>query len=227
MITSDYAEPRTIILDPVKNPSPYLRRPTVRTWDISDLNKPKVKSVQYLPTGPRSNGVDPLRNENRAVMETTVTNRPEHKGAFAQTMQGGAIFYTPDITADNPEWKEVFDLGTAAPHLGVGGENGGPSANGGWIQTSADDKTLYHATIGARPARWARTTRAPRAASSRSTSRSCWPRDRTRAARSTRSPRPQPVAPRPTARHQGHRRHQLRPDRRRPALGRAGQPGAR
>lgn len=148
MVTSDYAEPRTIILDPVKNPSPYLRRPTVRTWDISDLNKPKVTSVQYLPTGPRSNGVDPLRNENRAVMETTVTNRPENKGAFAQTMQGGAIFYTPDITAENPEWKEVFDLGTSAPELGVGGENGGPSANGGWIQTSADDTTLYHATIG-------------------------------------------------------------------------------
>ncbi|MFP5022833.1 hypothetical protein [Pseudonocardia phyllosphaerae] len=148
MVTSDYAEPRTIILDPVKNPSPYLRRPTVRTWDISDKNHPKVKAVSYLPTGPRSNGKDPLRNENRAAMETTVTNRPGHKGAFAQTMQGGAIFYTPDITVKDPVWKEVFDLGTAAPQLGAGGENGGPSANGGWLQTSPDDKTLYHATIG-------------------------------------------------------------------------------
>ncbi len=79
MVTSDYAEPRTIILDPVKAPSPYLRRPTVRTWDISDLNHPKVKAVSYLPEGPRSSATDPLHNENRAVMETTVTNLPGHK----------------------------------------------------------------------------------------------------------------------------------------------------
>ena len=148
MVTSDYAEPRAIILDPVKNPSPYLRRPTVRTWDITDKNHPKVKSVAYLPTGPRSGAKDPLRNENRAVMETTVTNQPGHKGAFAQTMQGGAIFYTPDITVPNPKWREVFDLSTSAPELSPGTENGGPSANGGWVQTSEDDKTLYHATVG-------------------------------------------------------------------------------
>lgn len=148
MVTSDYAEPRDIILDPVKNPSPYLRRPTVRTWDISDRDHPKVKSVSYLPTGPRSGPEDPLRNENRAVMETTVTNTPGNKGAFAQTMQGGAIYYTPDITAAQPEWREVFDLSTSAPEFAAPGENGGPSANGGWIQTSPDDRTLYHATIG-------------------------------------------------------------------------------
>ena len=35
-------------------------------------------------------------------METTVTNQPGHKGAFASTMQGGAIYYTPDITAEKP-----------------------------------------------------------------------------------------------------------------------------
>lgn len=151
MVTSDYAEPRTIILDPVKSPSPYLRRPTVRTWDISDLNHPQVKSVSYLPTGPRSNGQDPLHNENRAVMETTVTNLPGHKGAFAQTMQGGAIFYAPDITVPQPAWKEVFDLSTVAPQVDPGAKNGGPSANGGWLQTSPDDKTLYHAYIGRKP----------------------------------------------------------------------------
>ncbi|MEU7818917.1 hypothetical protein [Pseudonocardia sp. NPDC049154] len=152
MVTSDYAEPRTIILDPVKAPSPYLRRPTVRTWDISDLNHPKVKSVSYLPTGPRSNGQDPLHNENRAAMETTVTNLPGHKGAFAQTMQGGALFYTPDITAPEPEWKEIYDLSAAVKELDpAAGDNGGPSSNGGWLQTSPDDKTLYHAIIGRKP----------------------------------------------------------------------------
>lgn len=152
MVTSDYAEPRTIILDPVKAPSPYLRRPTVRTWDISDLNHPRVKSVSYLPTGPRSNGQDPLHNENRAAMETTVTNLPGHKGAFAQTMQGGALFYTPDITAPEPEWREIYDLSDAVKELDpAAGDNGGPSSNGGWLQTSPDDKTLYHAIIGRKP----------------------------------------------------------------------------
>ena len=82
-------------------------------------------------------------------METTVTNLPGHKGAFAQTMQGGAIYYTPDITADEPEWREVFDLtdrrtsttDPASTYYGGG-------SNGGWIQTSLDDKYLYHAVVG-------------------------------------------------------------------------------
>ncbi|WP_234027771.1 selenium-binding family protein [Pseudonocardia dioxanivorans] len=151
MVTSDYAEPRTIILDPVKAPSPYLRRPTVRTWDISDLNHPKVKSVSYLPEGPRSTDTDPLHNENRAVMETTVTNLPGHKGAFAMTMQGGAIFYTADITATNPVWREVFDNTAAMRLIDPAVTNGGPSDNGGWLQTSPDDTKLYHAVIGRKP----------------------------------------------------------------------------
>jgi hypothetical protein len=148
MVTSDYAEPRTIILDPVRSPSPYLRRPTVRTWDITDRNHPKVKAVSYLPTGPRSNATDPLHNENRAAMETTVTNLPGHKGAFAETMQGGAIFYTADITAENPVWREVFDNTAVGDQVDPGSKNFGPSDNGGWLQTSPDDRTLYHAVMG-------------------------------------------------------------------------------
>jgi hypothetical protein len=146
MVTSDYAEPRNIILDPLKNPSPYLRRPTIRTWDISDRNHPKVKSVAYLPVGPRADPKDPLHWEDRAVMETTVTNRPGHKGAFAQTMQGGAIFYTSDITESHPVWREVFDDWAADKKFDGGGS--GPGDNAGWIQTSPDDKTLYHAIVG-------------------------------------------------------------------------------
>ncbi|RJQ83743.1 hypothetical protein D5S17_00045 [Pseudonocardiaceae bacterium YIM PH 21723] len=150
MVTSDYAEPRNIILDPVKAPSPFLRRPTVRTWDISDRAHPKLLTVSTLPKGPRSQKDDPLRNENRAVMETTVTNLPDHKGAFAETMAGGAIYYTPDITAAEPQWREVFDDTAAAKKLGA---DQFPAGNdgGGWVQTSLDDKYLYHAVVG-RPA---------------------------------------------------------------------------
>jgi hypothetical protein len=149
MITSDYAEPRNIILDPVKQPSPYLRRPTIRTWDISDRNNPKLRAVSYLPDGPRANPADPLHAESRAAMENTVTNQPGHKGAFAQTMQGGAIFYTPDITAAEPHWREVFDDGTATKAFNPNAtEANGGGTNGGWVQVSPDDHYLYHAVIG-------------------------------------------------------------------------------
>ncbi|MDT7727667.1 MAG: hypothetical protein QOI21_4243 [Actinomycetota bacterium] len=148
LVTSDYAEPRNIILDPVKQPSPYLRRPTVRTWDISDRNHPKLKSVSYLPDGPRADPADPLHAESRAVMETTVTNLPGHKGAFAQTMQGGAVYYTPDITAAEPHWREVFDDGAANKAIYPNNDSNGGSSNGGWIQTSPDDKYLYRAIVG-------------------------------------------------------------------------------
>lgn len=148
LVTSDYAEPRNIILDPVKQPSPYLRRPTVRTWDISDRNNPKLRAVSYLPDGPRADFADPLYAESRAVMETTVTNLPHHKGAFAQTMQGGAVFYTPDITAKEPRWTQVFDDGAASKAIYPGNDSIGASSNGGWIQTSPDDRFLYRAITG-------------------------------------------------------------------------------
>jgi hypothetical protein len=150
MVTSDYAEPRNIILDPVKAPSPNLRRTTLRTWDISDPDHPKVRSVKYMPLGPRSGAADPLHNENKATMETTVTNQPGHRGAFTMSMQGGAIFYTPDITAKDPVWREVYDLTAAVRKLDPAATSGA-GLNGGWLQTSPDDKTLYHAVMGRQP----------------------------------------------------------------------------
>jgi hypothetical protein len=147
MVTSDYAEPRNIILDPIKAPSAFLRRSSIRTWDISDLNHPRVKSVSFLQPGPRAVGSDPLHWENRAIMETTVTNRPGHKGAFAQSMQGGAVYYAPDITAAHPQWREVLDDWAGDKMLQPGG-GVGAGDNAGWIQTSPDDKTVYHAIVG-------------------------------------------------------------------------------
>src|SRR6478735_2330723 len=147
LITSDYNEPRNIILNPVQAPSSYLRRPTVRTWDISDLDHPTLKSVSFLPDGPRVGRV-PHHEEPRAAMETTVTNLPEHKGAFASTMQGGAIYYAPDITAKQPKWREVFDLTTANKKADPSRNPYGGGSNGAWIQTSLDDKYLYHAVAG-------------------------------------------------------------------------------
>ena len=148
MVTSDFIEPRTVILDPVKPPSPYLYRRTVRTWDISDRNQPTVRSVSYLPDRPGSDAMDPLYRASSGAMETTVTNLPDHKGAFAQTMKGGAIFYTPDMTAADPQWRQVFDDGAANKHYNPSSDSNGAGTNGGWIQTSPDDRYLYHTMIG-------------------------------------------------------------------------------
>jgi hypothetical protein len=150
MITSDYAEPRDIILDPVKPPNPYVGRDTVRIWDIADRNVPRVVSVGTLPDGPRVER-NPAHEEPQAVMETTVTNLPEHRGAFAETMCGGAIYYTPDLTAADPQWREVFDDSTAARRLDPTGSELGGCDGGGWVQTSLDDRYLYHAVTGRQP----------------------------------------------------------------------------
>jgi hypothetical protein len=150
LVTSDYNEPRNIILNPVQAPSSYLRRPTVRTWDISNLDEPRLKSVSFLPDGPRVGKV-PHHEEPRAAMETTVTNLPKHRGAFASTMQGGAIYYAPDITAKRPKWREVFDLTTANKQADPSRNPYGGGSNGAWIQTSLDDKYLYHAVAGRQP----------------------------------------------------------------------------
>jgi hypothetical protein len=149
MVTSDYAEPRDIILDPVKPPSPYVGRNTVRTWDITNRNAPRLASVATLPDGPRTD-LNPYHAEDNAVMETTVTNLPNHRGAFVETMCGGVVYYTPDITRPNPAWKEVFDDTTAARAADAGAGDAGCDG-GGWLQTSLDDHYLYHAVIGRAP----------------------------------------------------------------------------
>jgi hypothetical protein len=150
MVTSDYAEPRDIILDPIKPPSPYITRNTVRTWDISDRNAPKLVSVSELPNGPRHER-NPAHEESNAVMETTVTNLPNHRGAFAETMCGGAVYYTPDITDPKPVWREVFDDTTAAKVVDPTVTDGAGCDGAGWVQTSLDDHYLYHAVIGRGP----------------------------------------------------------------------------
>jgi hypothetical protein len=65
-------------------------------------------------------------------------------------MCGGVVYYTPDITRPNPVWREVFDDTTAARALDAGVDSAGCDG-GGWLQTSLDDRYLYHAVIGRPP----------------------------------------------------------------------------
>jgi hypothetical protein len=150
VIASDYAEPRNIILDPVKPPDAHLFRPTVRTWDIKDRNSPKLRSVSVMPDGPRKER-NPGHEEPAGIMEVTVTNAPGHKGAFASSMCGGVIYYAPDITVAKPKWREVFDDTTASRVAQPELTEGAGCDGGGWVQTSSDDRFLYHAVIGRSP----------------------------------------------------------------------------
>src|SRR3954465_7057832 len=147
MVVSDYAEPRNIVLDPAKPQDNKLFRSTVRIFDIKKENSPKLVSVSTMPNGPRTER-NPGHDEPTGIMETTVTNRPNHRGAFAESMCGGVIYYTPDIARTKPVWREVFDDTTAAKHINPNVTEGAGCDGGGWLQTSPDDKTLYHAVIG-------------------------------------------------------------------------------
>jgi len=52
---------------------------------------------------------------------------------------------------EKPEWREVFDLTTSNKVTNPASTYYGGGSNGGWLQTSLDDRYLYHAVVG-RPA---------------------------------------------------------------------------
>jgi hypothetical protein len=147
LVASDYAEPRNIVLDPVKPADSNIFRDTVRIFDISKRDQAKLVSVSHMPDGPRKER-NAGHEEPRGIMEATVTNQPGHKGAFASSMCGGVIYYTSDITNPKPVWREVFDDTVAAKTLNDHLTEGAGCDGGGWVQTSPDDRFLYHAVIG-------------------------------------------------------------------------------
>jgi hypothetical protein len=86
-------------------------------------------------------------------METTVTNLPGNKGAFAESMCGSAVYYTGDMTVAEPDWRLVYDHTAAASEIDeqeAQFRNGGCDG-GGWIQTGPNDDYLYHVVMGRRP----------------------------------------------------------------------------
>lgn len=148
MVTADYTEIKDN-LTPGLALDPLWLRNTVRTWNISNPNDPKLESVSYLQSGPRPATQGPAFVENRMVMEVAVTHLPGHKGAFASTMAGGAIYYTPDITSKHPVWREVFDDSAAYQKFDKNGPLSGINDGGSWLQVSPDDRFLFHAVMGA------------------------------------------------------------------------------
>jgi hypothetical protein len=148
MVASDFAEARNFMTpdSPLKED---LARQTVRVFDITDRNNPKLRSVSKVHDGPRGPlEKEPFFRESRVVMEAAVTNKPGHRGAFVSSMAGGAVFYTPDITARHPKWKEVFDDTAAYKTFHPDGSVTGGGDNSSWLAVSPDDRYLFHTVMG-------------------------------------------------------------------------------
>ncbi|HEU5108402.1 MAG TPA: hypothetical protein VFT95_07575 [Micromonosporaceae bacterium] len=144
MLTSDFAELHNLI--PARPLNPYLARDTIRVFDISNRNNPRLLSTTRLPDGPRTE-IDPTWEEPRAAMEVTPTHQRRHRGAFVTTMAGGAVFYAPDITAPTPQWREIFDDSAAFGALFPTDTPTPDSDGGSWVYVSPDDKFLFHVVL--------------------------------------------------------------------------------
>lgn len=167
MVTSDYAEPKMVVLDPAKPDSGRFFRPTVRIWNTSKIDAPKLVSVAHMVRGWRAPAKNAMHN-NRGVMENAKTwprtakypRTLKSNGFFAGAMCGGGVFFTPDVKRLAPDssrqWKQVFDDGialVAARHGSVDRwlEDEGPCQGGGWMQVSRDNKRLFRAVMGQAP----------------------------------------------------------------------------
>jgi hypothetical protein len=148
LVSSDFAEARNFVT-PDSPLVANLARQTVRVFDISDRNNPTLRSVSTMRDGPRGAAESrPFFRESRVVMEAAITNRPGHKGAFVSSMAGGAVFYTPDITAAHPTWREVFDDTAAYRTFHPDGSVTGGGDNSSWLAVSPDDRYVFHAVMG-------------------------------------------------------------------------------
>jgi hypothetical protein len=165
MVTDDYAEPREIVLDPIKPIDKYAFRPTVRIWDTTDPIHPKLISVAHMPQGP----LQPAQraHENYGIMEggktwpdaTQYTGGLESKGMFAESMCGGGVFFAPDVTKltgdSSASWKEIWNDGISA--LAAGGDQGkfeddpGGCSGGAWVQVAPNNRVLFHTVQGRNP----------------------------------------------------------------------------
>jgi hypothetical protein len=197
METDDYAEPREIVLDPVKPADVYAFRPTVRLWDITNPEHPVETSVAHMPQTWR----DPANpaHVNIGIMEGAKTHAAPNattcgtgiapadckagdaakdydgsflwsKGFFSESMCGGGVFWDPDGTkkiangVSTADWHQVWDDGFSQLATNSTGDNSGANnVNGGfedepggcsggaWVQTSPNNRWLFHSVQGRVP----------------------------------------------------------------------------
>jgi hypothetical protein len=165
-VTADYAEPREIVLDPVKTIDKYAFRPTIRSWDIggAQAHKPRLIGVAHVPNGP----LEPAQraHEQYGIMEdaktwpdaSKYTGGLESKGLFAGSMCGGGIFFVPDITKAKGDFSDqvvqVWNDGLSIVQTpqGKGVDEPGGCAGGAWHQVAPNNRILFRSVQGRNPA---------------------------------------------------------------------------
>jgi hypothetical protein len=168
MVTSDYGEPKMVVIDPAKADGGRFFRPTVRVWDTSDPVAPELKSVAHMSRGWRPPTTANTMRQNRGIMENAKTwpvtpefpDTIESKGFFAGAMCGGGIFFTPDVTNLQPDstrqWKQVWDDGISLVKARDGDvesfvEDESPCEGGAWMQVSRNNRWLFRTVSGSAP----------------------------------------------------------------------------
>jgi hypothetical protein len=109
LVTSDYADPLSLATAATVFGTTEDCGTTVRFWKLSDLAAGPT-AIAQVPVG---KGREALFENNapEGVMSLALTHLHEHKGVFAASMGGGAIWYAPDATAAQPEFRMVYRAG--------------------------------------------------------------------------------------------------------------------
>lgn len=112
VVAGDYADPLSLATAAAADSGTQDMGTTVRFWKLSDL-KAGPTGIAQLPVG---KGRESLATTNapEGVMSVALTNRRSHKGVFAATMGGGAIWYAPDATVPSPQFRLVYRIGPGA-----------------------------------------------------------------------------------------------------------------
>lgn len=125
LAVSDYADPLSLAVSHDMDMH-VDHGTTVRFFHLNRLQDGPYAVVQ-MPDGARVEAIE-QNEEPEGLMAMAMTNRRSHTGMFVASMGGGAIYYTHDVTAPQPEFQLVYDFGPGA----------GPSV----FFVSADDRHL-------------------------------------------------------------------------------------
>jgi hypothetical protein len=112
VVTGDYTNPLSLATSASVDSGTEDLGTTVRFWKLSEL-KAGPTSISQLPVG---KGRERLSTNNapEGVMSVALAHLRRHKGVFAATMGGGAIWYAPDATVPNPKFRMIYRVGPGA-----------------------------------------------------------------------------------------------------------------
>jgi hypothetical protein len=113
LMTSDYADPVSLALQSPGQGAEGSHQnfgTTIRLWDLSNVEDGPYQVIQ-MPDGPRHE-FNQVQEEPEGLMAMRMTHGTSgSKGAFVSSMNGGVLYYSPDVTIKKPEFKAVYDFG--------------------------------------------------------------------------------------------------------------------